>query len=485
MHALQAAFTGCFVVALVLVLVQTYWFWNKRANVIIRVRGFWSVLMMVLGLVLTIVGSGLGGGFDLQCIIPASFVYLGVAISAIFLLERSVYLYVSYCIASQAKVFASSEVGVAAAQSPDVLAAQLDDLKSEVKSSFERGVVVYFMKHRKDFEYFSWHKIVSLFLSFGFAGGALALMILYSMDSVGVSFYDPLCQESFSHGFQVILGCLFPAAILRTILHVRLFKVPENYFIKQELDRTAFFHFCILGWTTVASLIYPMLQEGIGMQAYIGITFLLCGVVFPAVLATFSVGLVVIRIYARRLGIASGGGVNPMDARQSIEATPTVLTLDVLLNDAEMCHVFQQFLTKEFSVENLLLWKAIEVFRWKYQSIANQDLSMARATAMKMYKAFCAENARLQVNISAERQRAVEEFFNSDRMLNADDVEFVRECVTMYTELQKDIFDLMKEDSFKRFLKSDEFLQLKADPEISRRILSTPSTTPTNVGFND
>eukprot|EP00475_Leptophrys_vorax_P004579 TRINITY_DN12735_c0_g2_i1.p1 TRINITY_DN12735_c0_g2~~TRINITY_DN12735_c0_g2_i1.p1 ORF type:complete len:480 (+),score=108.20 TRINITY_DN12735_c0_g2_i1:52-1491(+) len=463
-------------VVLLLSAVQIIWFWRRRANLIIRARGAWSVFMTALGLMLVVLASGvLGGGLNLQCIIPASVLYLGVAIASVFLLERYVYLYICYAVlASHGKVLASAEI-VSDNNNPHVLEAQIHELQDEIHSGFERKLAIYFLKHRLTFEQFRWPKILALAIALGFTAGAIVLFVSITPDSS--NFYDALCQESISKAFVVLLGCLYPSAIFRIFLHFKFRRVRESYFIKQELNSTACFLLWLLAYSTVASLAFSSLNDSF-TGSYIGITYLIHGITLPFALVICSVGVVLVRIYARRLGLknAYGNGQIALESNVQIEATPAVLTLNVLLSDAEMCQVYQQFLTKEFSVENLLLWKAIEVFRWKYQTIDHQDLSMARATALKMYRAFCSPNARLQVNISAERQRAVEEFFNSEQIQSAEDEEFVRECVRMYTELQQDIYDLMKEDSFKRFLKSEEFDLLRRNPDISRRFALPPST---------
>jgi len=109
---------------------------------------------------------------------------------------------------------------------------------------------------------------------------------------------------------------------------------------------------------------------------------------------------------------------------------------------------FFGFLAKEWSTENLLFWKQVN----DYKEIVNQEERTKKAQAI--YETFVRENAIYEVNlpdtIRSELRRTIEQ------NLGQSDVQF-----DLFDSAQNEIFSLMSNDSFTRFMKTeDSFVEL-------------------------
>ncbi|KAM7393726.1 hypothetical protein PAMP_020577 [Pampus punctatissimus] len=107
-----------------------------------------------------------------------------------------------------------------------------------------------------------------------------------------------------------------------------------------------------------------------------------------------------------------------------------------LLQDPVGVRYFSEFLKKEFSEENILFWQACEFF----SHVPENDKKQLSQRAREIYNSFLSSKATTPVNIDSQAQLA-------DDILNAPRPE-------MFKEQQLQIFNLMKFDSYTRFLKS-------------------------------
>ncbi|MBZ3883849.1 Nucleolysin TIAR [Sciurus carolinensis] len=105
----------------------------------------------------------------------------------------------------------------------------------------------------------------------------------------------------------------------------------------------------------------------------------------------------------------------------------------------------QEFLKKEFSEENVLFWLACEDFK------KMQDKKQMQEKAKEIYMTFLSNKASSQVNVEGQ-SRLNEKILEEPHPL-------------MFQKLQDQIFNLMKYDSYSRFLKSDLFLKYKRTEE--------------------
>ncbi|XP_051992972.1 regulator of G-protein signaling 12-like isoform X2 [Xyrauchen texanus] len=107
-----------------------------------------------------------------------------------------------------------------------------------------------------------------------------------------------------------------------------------------------------------------------------------------------------------------------------------------LLQDPVGIRHFSEFLKKEFSEENILFWQACEYF----SHVPDTDKKQLSQRAREIYNSFLSSKATTPVNIDSQAQLA-------DDILNAPRPD-------MFKEQQLQIFNLMKFDSYTRFLKS-------------------------------
>ncbi|KAM5271883.1 regulator of G-protein signaling 10 isoform 3-T3 [Ctenodactylus gundi] len=128
-------------------------------------------------------------------------------------------------------------------------------------------------------------------------------------------------------------------------------------------------------------------------------------------------------------------------SHQSLKSTAKwAASLENLLEDPE-----GEFLKKEFSEENVLFWLACEDFK------KMQDEKQMQEKAKEIYMTFLSNKASSQVNVEGQ-SRLNEKILEEPHPL-------------MFQKLQDQIFNLMKYDSYSRFLKSDLFLKHKRTEE--------------------
>ncbi|XP_053168229.1 regulator of G-protein signaling 10 isoform X1 [Hemicordylus capensis] len=136
----------------------------------------------------------------------------------------------------------------------------------------------------------------------------------------------------------------------------------------------------------------------------------------------------------------------PSSSHQSLNGTTRWATsLENLLEDPEGVKRFREFLKKEFSEENVLFWLACEEFK------KIQDKKQMQKKANEIYTTFLSSKASFQVNVEGQ-SRLDQSILEEPHPL-------------MFQKLQDQIFNLMKYDSYSRFLKSDMFLKLKDTEE--------------------
>ncbi|XP_037922272.1 regulator of G-protein signaling loco isoform X4 [Hermetia illucens] len=111
-------------------------------------------------------------------------------------------------------------------------------------------------------------------------------------------------------------------------------------------------------------------------------------------------------------------------------------SFEKLLEDPAGLHTFAEFLKKEFSAENIYFWTACERYR---QIASNEERA---ALAMDIFVKHLGNGALEPVNVDSQARNIAEENLKAaDRNL--------------FTPAQKQIFNLMKFDSYQRFIRSD------------------------------
>uniref|UniRef100_A0A3P9MTM5 Regulator of G protein signaling 12b n=1 Tax=Poecilia reticulata TaxID=8081 RepID=A0A3P9MTM5_POERE len=132
-----------------------------------------------------------------------------------------------------------------------------------------------------------------------------------------------------------------------------------------------------------------------------------------------------------------------------------------LLQDPVGVRYFSEFLKKEFSEENILFWQACEFF----SHVPENDNKQLSQRAREIYNSFLSSKATTPVNIDSQAQLA-------DDILNAPKPD-------MFKEQQLQIFNLMKFDSYTRFLKSRLYQECML-AEVEGRPLPDPYHIPSS-----
>ncbi|XP_058454975.1 regulator of G-protein signaling loco isoform X1 [Malaya genurostris] len=113
-------------------------------------------------------------------------------------------------------------------------------------------------------------------------------------------------------------------------------------------------------------------------------------------------------------------------------------SFEKLLEDAAGLHTFSEFLKKEFSAENIYFWTACE--RYRLLSDREERAKEAQAIFAKHLESGCSEPVNVD---SIARNIAQENLPQAEQ--------------TLFAAAQKQIFNLMKFDSYQRFIKSDMY----------------------------
>lgn len=111
-------------------------------------------------------------------------------------------------------------------------------------------------------------------------------------------------------------------------------------------------------------------------------------------------------------------------------------SFEKLLDDSAGIHTFAEFLKKEFSAENIYFWTACE----RYRQIEDDNLRAGQA--IEIFSKHLATGALEPVNVDSQARNIAE-----DNLQCADR--------NLFGQAQKQIFNLMKFDSYQRFIRSD------------------------------
>ncbi|CAB3362545.1 Hypothetical predicted protein [Cloeon dipterum] len=138
-------------------------------------------------------------------------------------------------------------------------------------------------------------------------------------------------------------------------------------------------------------------------------------------------------------GALGAHGRNHSDVGEVDPSKPNCFdSFEKLLDDPNGMHAFSEFLKKEFSHENIYFWVACE----KYRRL--KDQAARKALAKNIFQKHLCSGAPEPVNVDSQARQATK-----------DGLEEAKE--NLFVATQKQIFNLMKFDSYPRFLKSDSY----------------------------
>ncbi|TTI61473.1 Regulator of G-protein signaling 12 [Bagarius yarrelli] len=165
------------------------------------------------------------------------------------------------------------------------------------------------------------------------------------------------------------------------------------------------------------------------------------------------------------------GSINSLESNSSLPSVTThrslsdrrvaawAVSFERLLQDPVGVRYFSEFLKKEFSEENILFWQACEYF----SQVPEHDKKQLSQKAREIYNSFLSSKATTPVNIDSQAQLA-------DDVLTAPNPD-------MFKQPQLQIFNLMKFDSYARFLKSSLYQECIL-AEVEGRPLPDPHHVP-------
>ncbi|XP_052771613.1 regulator of G-protein signaling loco-like isoform X3 [Mya arenaria] len=142
--------------------------------------------------------------------------------------------------------------------------------------------------------------------------------------------------------------------------------------------------------------------------------------------------------------------------------TSWAVNFDKLLRDRVGIAVFKEFLKKEFSEENIEFWQTCE----DYRNIA--DPKLRKAKAREVYDKHVAMHSSDPVNIDSALRKGVEAELTVDNP-----------PPTIFLQAQQHIYQLMKQDSYVRFLKSEVYRSYMM-AEMEGQALKMPGATSTD-----
>jgi len=187
-------------------------------------------------------------------------------------------------------------------------------------------------------------------------------------------------------------------------------------------------------------------------------------------------------------------------------------TLHGLLQDKVGLASFKQFLTKEFSVENILFYEEIEEYRAKKRHKSELELL---GDAQKIYAKYVISDSPFQVNlpdlITKDLEKQLKDIFSaagSENAVNNSKIEtpsktgatvqtqrttvaannpymLNRDPPTIFDKAQENIFKLMNTDSFPRYARTEEYEALKKKKESGKRELEILADTVPGVARKD
>lgn len=111
---------------------------------------------------------------------------------------------------------------------------------------------------------------------------------------------------------------------------------------------------------------------------------------------------------------------------------------------------FEEFLQAEFCVENLQFWKEARQFPLLHQQKTLEERAL---TTTQLVEIFIKENSPKQINIHDSTRKQIQ--MEAERP--AEEIP-----ITIFEEAKKEVFALMKRDSYQKFLSSPQYKSLMA-----------------------
>lgn len=455
-------------------IVQYYFYWKFRKSWIIAPRRFYSVLYAnvasTLGAIITLMSHATA----CTCIWGAlGFSFL--VITQMFEIERNIMLYISSKLTEEVAQAANSQFGIefrrpsAAVDTTNIRQVRstsvgvyaepvkqrsiFDDMKPHgqvVSSNHQRR----YLQHRKFFveEPLSPSKIICWVISLLFFIGLMLSMILQGPDKYAADLHSEECDHAIDRHLAPLSIVLYINTALRIFVGFKLKTLHDRLGIRTEMQLVS----VLLALMSIAISIIAWYAEGDEASREV-VLYIVTSILFHAY-NCLSMGLVLFWMRGSNKkdeeAIAKLQISSRQESKQEIRKDKEAKLLERTLT-SELVGEFANFLTKEYAMENLIFYQAVE----KYQRNPSRD------TATNIFTEFLSHDAYMAVNISSDSSKNSKKFF-IDVAPTLDEEEFIKQCSPLLDVIQEEIFQLMKHDSFARFFRSAEYAQIASGLEL-------------------
>jgi hypothetical protein len=454
------AFASLSVVFLILTVTQFVLLWKYRSHKVVQLRGIPSLVIIAVGLILVQVAFVVFPLLDAPCALVSLFSILGIAMTVTFSFERCVLIVGQFKMVLEAQEIAKEMNGIQ------------EEKPKKSKSWFIRNKNIF---HHK---LISRTKLWAAMFSLAFTVPILiAVFVVNPADCAVAPFYSENCQILMIDTFKGIALISILASLVGGTASKYLMEVEENFYVKQELFYQAIaglclgVYFCIYGFT-------PNFSESIKVP--ITITYLLVGGILSMVSFFVLIGFVLLKIRQEE-NVISKIRSTKLVAIEIEEAANLHDKMNILFENEQVLALFESFLCKEFAVENLLFWKAVQSLKQRNEAGLISEFDVVEEV-IKIFRNFCASSGTLNVNISSQTKNLLTAVVQEAKESVQGDTVMVQKCLEAITKAQQEIYSLMSNDSLRRFLRSPEYQHYMAQnhPTSPSRHSRKSTTTPTH-----
>eukprot|EP01103_Thecamoeba_quadrilineata_P020187 TRINITY_DN8536_c0_g1_i1.p1 TRINITY_DN8536_c0_g1~~TRINITY_DN8536_c0_g1_i1.p1 ORF type:complete len:213 (+),score=25.08 TRINITY_DN8536_c0_g1_i1:68-706(+) len=129
---------------------------------------------------------------------------------------------------------------------------------------------------------------------------------------------------------------------------------------------------------------------------------------------------------------------------------PRDLDFRTIINDAELVLIFESFVRKMHCDENLLCWRDIEFFKNQYENLAPEEKKEAvQKMNLQVWDTYFDASAPFLVNLDCEFNSDLREQVQNSNALDLDT------ALRTLLNIQEEVYNLMYNDSFLKFKRSD------------------------------
>eukprot|EP00475_Leptophrys_vorax_P019614 TRINITY_DN26881_c0_g1_i1.p1 TRINITY_DN26881_c0_g1~~TRINITY_DN26881_c0_g1_i1.p1 ORF type:complete len:414 (-),score=99.89 TRINITY_DN26881_c0_g1_i1:50-1186(-) len=335
--------------------------------------------------------------------------------------------------------------------------------------------VPWLLRHRKVFRQDVFSPIKMAIGAVAFVALMIELAVAFANWELGIAVSSSAQCTVFTDRIQFVTAGFAVVFCVPVMIFCakRLMRVKENFSIILELKQ-------YIGCSCVGFLVYAVCWSIPNMDKRL--TNIIIQFFIPFVVVNVSFVKVVYLVQRESLG-GSSHEVPPSSfsrSPSSEEAEPgnksaaktkvkdnKIQKLTDIMDDIDMLPVFEQFMIHEFAVENVYFLKAVKKFKSKAQD-AEVSSEQLLQIAQSVFDRFCDENSKLAVNLSAEH------FSWIKVQLAAGQV-----SANLFDAGEREIMELVSQDSLRRFMRSEEFKNKKATIPVTVIAVSVPTLVPT------